>query len=191
MKKEVQKEIQITQYILSLIAGSFFVITNALLGWGTYDAQIIAIPPFVVYNIMDIFLAEYWRTDRLLLIHHIFVILLGSYIYFLDDFTNDIYIISYYMSLGEISTIFNCLRWFYYGTAWEYQSKMAFALAFLICRPISNIGLLKSLPEIEDPTSSKIFRAAATIYTFLNMYWGGLIVKKLYNYIPDKFLKTN
>ena len=185
MKKKVKKEIQITQYILSLIAGSFFVITNALLGWGTYDAQIIAIPPFVIYNIMDIFLAKYWKTDKLLLIHHIFVILLGSYIYFLDGFSHDIYMISYYISLGEISTIFNCLRWFYYGTTWEYRSKIAFASAFLICRPISNIGLLKSLREIKNPTSSKIIGVATTIYTFLNIYWGKLIIKKLYNHISS------
>lgn len=179
----MRKEVQISQYLLSLISGSFFVLNNLIFGWGTYEAQKIAVPPFVLYNLLDIFLAKYWRTDPLLMIHHTFVIILGSYIYFLNGFTDDIYRISYFMSIGEISSIFNSLRWFYYGTEWEVSSKISFALAFLFFRPISTFGLLKALPDIEDPSSAMIIKPSAYAYTALNMYWGYLIFKKLYKYL--------
>jgi len=181
----INKELQITQYVFSLISSTFFVLSNILLGWGTLEAQQIAAPVLCAYNALDIFLGQHWKTDILMLVHHSVALVTASFIYLLNEntFTPEIYQISYYVSLGEISTIFNGLRWFYYGTRWELGTKLLFAVAFLIIRPISNIGLFMVIRDFYQAESFSfsfyLLTFSCLVYTCLNIIWGRLIVLKM------------
>jgi hypothetical protein len=191
------KAIETTQYLLSLVSGSFFVICNLMVGWGTFEAQRLAIPVLTLYNVMDIMLGRYWDNDKLMCVHHSAVVAFGSFIYLLnaESFTDELYQISYWASLGEISTIFNCLRWFFYGTEWEAISKIAFGTVFLIVRPISNIGLLGVIDdfyESEGPSLGYyLFLMSCLIYTSLNLHWARLIVLKMYRQWGFSFFSKN
>ena len=197
----MKKEYQITQNLVSTVSASFFVIINLMLGWGSYDAQKLGIPVLIGYNIFDIFMGRYWKNDKLLLLHHLAVVAFGSYIWQLDHFDDLLYRISFWISLGELSSILNSIRWFFYGTEWEKHSKMAFACAFLFIRPISNVGLINVLYDFRNQLISwenlnvcqsgindnylfgyKMLFLSTTIYTGLNLYWGGLITNKFYRY---------
>jgi hypothetical protein len=191
---------QITQNLVSTISASFFVIINLMQGWGTFEAQRLGVPVLIVYNTFDIFIGQYWKYDRLLLLHHLAVIAFGSYIWYLDGFDDLLYRISFWFSIGELSSILNSVRWFFYNTEWEKQSKMAFAIAFLFVRPISNIGLLnvvsdfrnqliiwENQPDIYDGYyfGYKMLLLSSAIYTGLNMFWGSLIMKKITHHIVE------
>jgi len=172
-------EIETTQYLLSLIAGSFFVLTHLTHGWGTFEAQHIAAPIFIIYNIIDIIIGKYWQTNITYLIHHMSIIILGIYFYTLDEFTTEQYLISYYISMGEISSIFNNVRWFYYETEWQIHMNFLFAISFIIFRFISNIGLINYAWQLEDNLGSNLVKSTTIVYTLLNLYWGTKISRKL------------
>jgi len=168
-----------------------------MLGWGTFEAQRLAVPVLTFYNVIDMILGKYWQNDKLMCVHHSAVVGVGSFIYLLNNesFTYEHYLISYWASLGEISTIFNCLRWFFYNTEWETISKITFGTIFLIIRPISNIGLLSIVDdfyEINGPSLSfYIFLISCIIYTSLNLHWAHLIILKMYHQWGFSFLNNN
>jgi hypothetical protein len=175
-------EVEIAQYLLSLVTGSFFIITNIIHGWGSFEAQKIAVPIFILYNVVDIMMGKYWQNNILYLIHHISIIILGIYFYNLkEEFTDEQYAISYYISLGEVSTIFNNIRYFYSGTFWHYQTNLLFAISFIIFRSISNIGLINYSWQYGDGIDfgSKLIQTITVVYTLLNLYWGYKISQNL------------
>jgi len=174
---------RITQYVLGLISTSIFCFGNYMLGWGSYEAQMVVGPPFLVINCLDTVLGRYWATDPPMLIHHGFTVWGTAYGLSLDHFNNLVYPLSYWLSLAEISSFFNNLRWFYRTTKYKMIMDQIFGSVFLVSRFLSTYGCWRVLLEEghDDRTRMMLGGIIVLPYTILNAHWSYLIVRKFQN----------
>ena len=182
---------QIAQYLSGFLNSTFFVITNLLMGWSTLPAVKQVLPVFINHNILDTLLGKYWKTDKLMFIHHLIAIALSLYVYQLTEFTQNTYEIGYWFSTAEISSIFNCTRWFFRYTSWQTPLDLLFAFTFLIFRPLS---VYKTFSLMYDSPDYMFLMPIWTIYAALNIYWCIAIFmysKRIKNSVKQLFKKSN
>ena len=113
--------IELTQYLSGFINATFFLLTNAIIGWGTYPAIRITLPVLIAHNTFDTILGKYWKTDKTLFYHHLLAIFLCTYMYQIDGYKTNTYEIIWWLSLSEINSFLNCIRWFYKGTQIQHH----------------------------------------------------------------------
>lgn len=180
----------LSRYISGLINACFFVFTNVIVGWGTLDAMKQTIPVVIAHNIFDTITGEYWKTDRLMFVHHILAISLCCYGYTIETLTPELYSNVYWFSTAEISSIFNCLRWFFKNTSWQTPLDLTFATSFIIIRPLSVVMTFDGAYNSEDFT---ILFTCWSVYALLNLYWCCCIFmysKRIKNSFKKIFGKT-
>lgn len=158
----------LAQYISGLISSTFFVFTNLIVGWGTLEAMKQAIPLFAIHNVVDTVLGEYWKKDRLMLGHHILAVTLCCYGYRIQELTGGMSDAVYWFSTAEISSILNCLRWFFKNTSWQIPLDLMFAGSFLVVRPLSVYMTFESTYNSDD---FAVLFTCWSVYAVLNVYW--------------------
>ena len=159
---------EIAQYLSGFFNSTFYIITNLIVGWGTLPAIKQVLPVFIGHNIFDTIAGRYWKTEKIMFIHHLLAIALSCYIYQLETFSNDMYITVYWFSTAEISSVFNCTRWFFKKTEWQPPLDLLFAITFLIFRPLS---AYKTFYLTYTSPDYMFLLPCWTIYTILNLYW--------------------
>ena len=165
------KGLETLQYVCSLIEISFFILSNVMLGWGSVESLQIVLPIFCLYNVWDIIAGQYWKTDKVLLIHHAFCLLSGFYALYLgpNTITQNSLDFFYWVSLAELSSFWGTLRWFFRKTDWAMTTNLLFGLSFLIIRPISTYY------SFEYGYNDNILFTVWLLYAFVNLYWTILI----------------
>ena len=154
------------RYLSGFFNSSFYVLTNLFCGWGKLQSIRYTIPVILGHNILDTLLGQYWKTDKWMLLHHLISVLLTLYVLSIKSFTNDQYNFAYWISFAEVSSIFNCLRWFFKDTKYQGPLDLTFGISFLTIRPLTVIKTFDSCCNI-----SKYLLIFWGLYTGLNIYW--------------------
>ena len=160
--------IELTQYLSGFINATFFLLTNAIIGWGTYPAIRITLPVLIAHNTFDTILGKYWKTDKTLFFHHLLAIFLCGYMYQIDGYKTNTYEIIWWLSLSEINSLLNSIRWFYKGTQIQHHLDLLFAVSFLIIRPLSTY---KTFTPMYNSPDYLYLMTCWSIYATLNTYW--------------------
>jgi len=170
----MQSEIKIAQHLLGFLNSSHYVLINLSMGWGSFITLRYTIPMFISYNIIDTFLGQYWKKDKIMLLHHFLSLSACKYASTFDSFTPNQYLLSYWLSIAEISSIFNCFRYFFRDTKWEAPLDITFVTSFLIFRSLS---VYKTFTPIYNLPNFRYVFLFWLIYTSLNCYWTYAIFK--------------
>tara|TARA_B100001964_G_C14235052_1_gene602001 strand:- start:2012 stop:2578 length:567 start_codon:yes stop_codon:yes gene_type:complete len=171
----MQSERKIAQYLLGFLNSSHYVLINLSMGWGSFSTLRYTIPVFIGYNIIDTLLGQYWKKNKIMLLHHFLSLSACKYALTFDSFSPNQYLLLYWLSTAEISSIFNCSRYFFRDTKWETPLDIAFATSFLILRPLS---VYKTFTPIYNLPYFRYALPFWLIYTGLNGYWIYAIFKK-------------
>ena len=158
--------VEVITHLSGLTNALHFTLINLYYGWGQLETIKKTIPITLCHNILDISLGQYWKTDKPLLIHHLIAILISLYVLTIKNFTIDLYNFSYWLSFAEITSIFNCLRWFFKRTKYQESLDLTFGISFLTIRPLTVIKTYT--PAVNISYNLLIFWR---IYTLLNIYW--------------------
>jgi hypothetical protein len=168
----VSEETKLFEYTISFYNTCVFLYTNLRNGWGTYDSVNKILPIFIIYNVLDTYIGNHFHEDMSMFLHHIFAILLCTYVYTFNEFSNTQYTFSYWLCMAEITTFFNCVRYFFKDTSYKSLLDKTFGASFLIIRPLTVIKMYE--PSMETGGFIMYFWS---IYGMLNTYWCVLIIK--------------
>lgn len=166
---------------VSLVNTLWVVGINLYEGWGSEIAMRACIVPVLVYNVFDLIIGgeQYYKRDQLTILHHFGAI--GGMLYFRsvlqESYPDPLYIFTWWMLFGEISSIFNNVRVICGKTSYKDFSSKLFAIIFIPSRTLMTCGTIYSLQNFEHKTTPVII---AGIFAFLNIYWGIAIVKKVF-----------
>ena len=163
----VSLEKETSQNLLGFLNASLFVYVNAVLGWGSFEAIRTIMPFFLFHNLADIALGEYWHTEKTYLVHHGASSLLAVYILRMTDFTDYEHTMVYWIATMEISSIFNCARFFFKGTLWQPYLDVLFGSSFIILRPIAVYKCFNPAYLSKSP----LYLTLWAIIFVLNSYW--------------------
>ena len=166
----MKSTIETSQYLSSFINSSFFLITNLIVGWGTYPAVIQTVPVLIGHNILDTLLGQYWKNNKAYLFHHILALGLCAYLYSIETLSPGVSDMVWWFSFAEINPFINSLRHFFKETPLSSSLDIIFALSFLIVRPLSSYKSFDSAYN-SPPDDFKYLFPAWCVYTTLNLYW--------------------
>ena len=168
------------QLILSLAVSSTVVFLNISNPWASKVIMLPTINLLLIYNIVDLILGikYYIKYDKALFIHHLCAIGI-TYILSKDFdtiYTFDIYRISRWGLLAEVTTVFNNIRLL---TRKNEQLKNIttniFAGVFVVGRTIMSIGFFVSLYKNQYFV---ILAPFCLTFHCLNIYWINQIIRK-------------
>lgn len=166
-------ERETAQNLLGLLSSSFFFYGSLVLGWGSYEAVQAIMPMFLFHNIADTILGEYWNDNKILLLHHTTSSVISICIMKMTSFSTTDYYLGYWLSMLEISSIFNCARYFYKGTSWQKYFDISFGLSFIIFRPLAIYKTYGPAYEADN----YIYYPLWLTNTFMNTYWAYCIIQ--------------
>lgn len=93
-----------------------------------------------------------------------------------ESYENDLYLLSWWMLFGEVTSIFNNIRVIFNKTKYKPYTDKLFACVFLPFRFIMTFGSIYSLKNFEHVLIPAII---VGIFAFLNIYWGTAVINKV------------
>lgn len=174
----------IFQTIISLLVSSSVIYTNTIVyDWASYDGIMYTKNVLCMYMIFDTIVGfnHYIKKDIATLLHH-FLFILALYILSIninsDSYNNDIYRISRWVLLNELSTIVNNIRILLRSTKYEYTGNVIFGLTFITSRTVAVIG---SYYELINNVYFIYTMPICVSICLLNVFWGNMIIRKANN----------